>query len=430
MSQSFEGQPEWKAHFDRGMSAGASGDLEEASGHFAEAAELAPDEPYPHYEFGYTLSLLGRYNDALAAFRRTDELSPGFFLVQTEIYLCEQVLAGKLDESSLQIIRRIQGMMDSGAVGSAASVCLSRQVVDAVPDCALGHYLLGKSLFETDKARAELELRSCVELSPDDTTAIDAKTHIGLLREAAGDLDGALETWTDVLARYWSNPHTELTRAIMGQRMPAEEGGDGSAPPASGGGDMERQLTDEEILEHNRLYEKGWSLVEGELLVGAGPPRKVGRRSRKKLQEATACFEGALDIAPDNWQSMWALGKIHQRLGEESKALDYFTKAHELDPSQVDVAREAGIAATELGDGPAAVRFTRAAIAAKPDDAGLVSNLALAHLIAGSVQEAQITAVKAVSKAPDDPVAKAVRDLVEEVAQGKRPCPKSGRELR
>ena len=193
---------------------------------------------------------------------------------------------------------------------------------------------------------------------------------------------------------------------------------------------MDRQLTDEEINKHNRLCEQGWALVEGELLIGGGPPRRLGRRSRKKLQEAMGCFEAALGIAPDKWQSMWALGKIHQRLGDDPKALDYFTKAHELDPSQADVAREAGIVATEMGDGPAAVRFTKAAIAAKPDDAGLVSNLALAHLISGSVQDAQIAAVEAVSRAPEDPVSQAVRGLVEEVAQGKRPRPTSGRELR
>jgi GNAT superfamily N-acetyltransferase len=36
----------------------------------------------------------GKYSAALCELKRTNELSPGFFLVQTEIYMCEGVVSG------------------------------------------------------------------------------------------------------------------------------------------------------------------------------------------------------------------------------------------------------------------------------------------------------------------------------------------------
>jgi len=434
MSESSNTQPEWKTHFDRGMSAGGAGDLAAAERHFAKAVEIAPEEPYPHYELGYTLSRLGRHAEALAELRRANELSRGFFLVQTEIYLCEQVLTRQIDDGTLSTLRRIQQLVDTGGGASPEALSLSQQVIDAAPRCAMGHYFLGKVLGEQDRARSESALRRCTELSPDDTTAIDAFTHIGFHREAAGDTDAARRLWTDVVSRYRENPHTAIVQAILDQRAPAsqrDEPDGRAASQAPGASQAARELTEDEINEHDLAVKEGWSLVEGQLLLGgADPSRKPGLLARRRLHEAKSCFETALGIVPDSWQSLWALGKIHQRLGELPEALDHLARAHEIDPSQPDVAREAGIAATDIGDGPAAVRFTKAAIAAKPGDPGLVSNLAMALLIDGDVEGARAAAGEAASRAPSDPITNAVRDLVEEVAQGKRPRPASGLELR
>jgi tetratricopeptide (TPR) repeat protein len=193
---------------------------------------------------------------------------------------------------------------------------------------------------------------------------------------------------------------------------------------------MDDVLTDNQVREHDRVYRRGWKLIEGKLLIAdRSPPQKLGWLARRKLRQAIACFDAALKIAPHSWQSLWAMGKIHQRLGERPEALGCFARAHQLQPSQPDVAREAGIAASDMGDGPAAVRFTKAAIASKPEDAGLVSNLALALLIHGEIAQARAAAAEAHTRAPHDPITKTVHRIVDEVAQGKRPRPKTLREL-
>ena len=193
---------------------------------------------------------------------------------------------------------------------------------------------------------------------------------------------------------------------------------------------MGRQFTEDQIREHDRACEEGWSLVEGHLIMDGEPPSgKPGWFARRRLARALECFEKALKINPDGWQSVWAMGKIHQRLGDTRRALTYFARAHKMNPDQVDVAREAGIAAADVGDGPRAVQFTRAAVALAPDDAGLTSNLALALLINDQVQEAQATAADAVGRVPADPVAKTVKAIIDEVAAGTRRRPRSVKEL-
>jgi len=211
----FKRRNHWRTHFERGMSAGSVGDLLTASRHFSKAAGIAPDEPYPHYEFGYTLFLLGHYTEALDELRRADELSPGFFLVQTEILLCEAMLSGSLEPQNLARIRQLQRLADQGQSESPDAVSLSRQVIESDQEFPLGHYFLGKALFASDRPRSESAFERCLDLCPDDTTAIDALTHIGLLREAAGDADSARRIWEDVMSRYEGNPHTELTRMIL-----------------------------------------------------------------------------------------------------------------------------------------------------------------------------------------------------------------------
>jgi hypothetical protein len=172
----FKKQATWKDHFDRGMATGGAGDIEGALPHFREAVRLAPLEPYPHYELGYTLVLLGKFELALPELRRTNELVEGFFLVQTEIYMCEAVLAGVLDDKCWAALRQILQLMDSAQAHREKVVSLSRQVIERAPTCPLGHYFLGKALFAVDPKASQDSLRNCLALSPDDTTAIDALT--------------------------------------------------------------------------------------------------------------------------------------------------------------------------------------------------------------------------------------------------------------
>jgi Flp pilus assembly protein TadD len=122
---------------------------------------------------------------------------------------------------------------------------------------------------------------------------------------------------------------------------------------------------------------------------------------------------------------MCGLGKIYQRLGDHEVTLRWFATAFAMTPDHPDVAREAGIAAMELGRAAEALEFCLAAVANRPDDAGLVCNLALAYCLAGNDSDALRCAIQAAERDPADVVTLSVRDFVTQVASGRRKRPKS-----
>jgi len=188
---------------------------------------------------------------------------------------------------------------------------------------------------------------------------------------------------------------------------------------------MPREATGAEVDLHDYHYRSGWQLARGHILLDGSKPRFPLWLARWRLRKALHHFEQALALNPTGWQSMWAMGKIHQRLGDHVEALNCFSRAHGLKPDQPDVAREAGLAALERNKAALATTFLEAAIRSNPSDAGLVANLALAQLVAGKVDEAHRSASNAVSRSPHDTVSRVVLRAVERVVSGSAPVPQS-----
>jgi tetratricopeptide (TPR) repeat protein len=187
-----------------------------------------------------------------------------------------------------------------------------------------------------------------------------------------------------------------------------------------------QQFSEQEAGRHSDLTDKGWDLIEGEILQGPTRTKdSPGFLAKRKLQQAQRLFLEALEINPQGWSSMLALGKIHQRLGEHREALEWFEKAHRVNPAQPDLALEAGVAALELGEAKRAVEFCEDALGRRPDDSGLMSNLALAHLMAGELEEAERSAKEAVERNWRDSVSQNVLRIVQEVRLGEREAPQT-----
>jgi Flp pilus assembly protein TadD len=200
----------WQEFFEQGMRYGAASDFSRAEASFREAVRLAPDEPYPHYQLGYTLALVGRHEEALDEYRRTEQLWRGFFIVETEIHMSEQLLSRSINVEVLDMLRSLQWIVDSGGSQGEDAVALSQKVIELAPECALGHFHLGKALLRRDPQAAEVALRRCIELEPDDTTAINAKFHLGVLCEQAGREDEARGIWDAMASDYAGHPHMAL----------------------------------------------------------------------------------------------------------------------------------------------------------------------------------------------------------------------------
>lgn len=213
----FRRSKSWRQLFEEGTAYGSASKFTEAEDCFRQAIRLAPNEPYPHHELGYTLSLGGRHKEALEEFETTDRLSRGFFLVQTEAYLSKQFLSGAIDKEVLSKLRVLQLLTDVSAGHGDEALAASKQIVAMAPKCALGYFYLGKTLLKEDPAGAEQALQQCIQLGPDDTTAINAKFHLGLLRRDQGKEEMARSIWSGIVADYPGNPHTKFARMMVGE---------------------------------------------------------------------------------------------------------------------------------------------------------------------------------------------------------------------
>jgi tetratricopeptide (TPR) repeat protein len=198
----FRRKPSWNDAFKAGWELGTAGNIEGAIEKFRTAIELAPTEPYPHYQLGYSYMLMGRYADAVAAFKQVERLRRGFFISQTYCYMCEGRLAGTISRDAFLLLQRL--LNDSqphkpDRLDTPDGLRLCGRAIELAPLCPLGHYYQGKALFFSDPQASEAALRLCLALRSDDTPIIDALLHIGSHRWEAGDVDTARMLWQGVL---------------------------------------------------------------------------------------------------------------------------------------------------------------------------------------------------------------------------------------
>lgn len=186
---------------------------------------------------------------------------------------------------------------------------------------------------------------------------------------------------------------------------------------------------DVDVAQHDQLYSEACELIKGRLVLGNDSPDDVDAESQRRLERATALFTEVTRINPANWAALWLLGKIEQRLGDYERALMWFARAHRVHPRHPDVAREAAIAAMELGLAERAIPYCERAIESKPDDPGLRANLGLALLLSGRPAEARGVLDDVLARDPEDAITHRLLAVVDDVLAGTRTCPSHVREI-
>ncbi|WP_375493597.1 tetratricopeptide repeat protein [uncultured Nostoc sp.] len=161
---------------------------------------------------------------------------------------------------------------------------------------------------------------------------------------------------------------------------------------------MDVRLTQEQIEYHNYLYKQGCKFIQEEFLLGENKStEKDNLQSQEKLFNALNLFEQVLKINPNNWSAMWCIGKIYQRVEILDIAFNWFEKAYLFKPDNADISREACICAIGLANSKAAIFYGETALKINPNDVGLLSNLSLAYLKAGRINDAKDKAQKALN---------------------------------
>jgi len=155
-------------------------DLDSAGKEFRRAIELNPGYATAHHWYAWHLSLLGRYDEAIAEMRKAENLDPLSLIINAD--LAELlVLAHSYDESISQ----------------------SRKTIEMDPNFALAHNQLGQAYLQKqmhDEAIAELQ--KAAQLSADSPTCI---ANLARAYAASGKRSEAAKLLSDLKKR--SNPN-------------------------------------------------------------------------------------------------------------------------------------------------------------------------------------------------------------------------------
>jgi len=178
--------------------------------------------------------------------------------------------------------------------------------------------------------------------------------------------------------------------------------------------------------EHNRLFLEAVAVVKNEIPTSQQPHlSKPGWFLARKLNRAIDLFKRSLQLNPQNWNAMWFIGKVQQRLRNWDEARVYLERAFQSNPTQPDSAREASICAMELGQTDEAIRLAQSALGLDPTNAGLGANLALAYLLADRLGDARAAIDNASTCDNVDPISETVRAMIQHFAAHSRVPPNS-----
>jgi tetratricopeptide (TPR) repeat protein len=125
-----------------GREAGAAGQPEEALALFQRAGAADPFDPDPRYQEAFTLVLLRRYEEAIAAYDATEELAPGWFHCRADRWLANELAARRLAHGTFQALYTLQ----DGPQSPAQKLELADDALAATPQLAPLHFHRGRAL--------------------------------------------------------------------------------------------------------------------------------------------------------------------------------------------------------------------------------------------------------------------------------------------
>ena len=196
------------AHLDRGWDLAQKGDAPGASACAKRALELDPQSPEVHNLLGYTAALVGDSEEALEHYRQAialDETYLEAMLNAAEVLmhplgewdeavdLCDDALdyAETKEEIADCLLLRVDALLGKGDVDEAKR-CMARLPEQPFENSSYV-FLIGRAFYELGES--EKALPYIEEAVRCDANHADAYYYLGLLRDDAGDVRGAIEAF-------------------------------------------------------------------------------------------------------------------------------------------------------------------------------------------------------------------------------------------
>ncbi len=159
---------------------------EEALTHFAQAAKIDPFDPVCHYDAGLTHTILGNFNQAITEYEITQTLAPGWFNINFDLWLAEQLASGRLPHQAFMA----HLLLDNKSLPPEEVIKQAKNAVDQFPDVPFLRFDLGIIFAQSGDASSALaQLEKALTLDP------EPDIHTRLLMQSAALLEpGQLRT--------------------------------------------------------------------------------------------------------------------------------------------------------------------------------------------------------------------------------------------
>jgi protein O-GlcNAc transferase len=213
-------KPRAQSAFERGQEWEERGNPTKALGAYREAAAIAPDWPDPHRSLGVLYLEMGRYDEAIAAFRQIEALLPSNDRsVEDLLSTVRKIQAGEIDPAAFAYYVRARDLPDD-RLEEQIDLCqkaLSLNLTYAAPYAVLGRALLAKG--QPNQARTVLERG--LTFSPSAYVRAELLFNLGNVQLASGQREEALAAFRQVVAL---NANPMATRFAGKQLAAAADG--------------------------------------------------------------------------------------------------------------------------------------------------------------------------------------------------------------
>lgn len=138
----------------------------------------------------------------------------------------------------------------------------------------------------------------------------------------------------------------------------------------------------------------------------------------QKLDLAEAHIRKAIDLGPENPGWRYILGFVYSRQRQWSKAIPEFEIAVAADPGHAEYLRGLGWVLYESGEAARGITMLKKAHRLAPDNASILTDLAVAHMSLGDLARARKYAETAVRVDPANPLAHRVLNKILDILNG------------
>lgn len=171
------------------------------------------------------------------------------------------------------------------------------------------------------------------------------------------------------------------------------------------------------------LYDWGTALANPYLPFQRSPADPTTTAGQQELCRAVRLLTASIQLNSKNWAACWVLGLAFRMQGKHEAEYKALARAYQLNSEHKDVLREFCLSCMTLGYGEEAVQVGWQATELDPYDAGLLSNLGLALLVSGDVDQAERVVQRALNMKPNDAITKNLLEYVQDIQSGKKPRP-------